>query len=349
MSSRLAEACNLQASSCAALGSDFMTQLMHLLAANANTHPALKNWAAKFQGDIGPFGASLPLRIAGGLHNLVLSRSDLALAEVYPPASVSNDVLWSAVDHALVIHPNFWSAWLRHAPQTNEVRRSAALIASAHFIAGQCTRPLSVSELGASAGLNLMFDQFQLVANGQTLGPTSKVNLAPSWTGSVPEPKLFSIGERRGIDLNPLDTTDPKARLRLLSYLWADQPERATLTKAAIDLQTAIVDQGDAIDWLEERLQDQKSNPHLIYHTIAWQYFPEKAQARGLKLIEQAGLSATKKSPLFWLSMEAEDGAKGAVLKLRVWPGDVKIHLGHVDFHGRWIDWQAPSRLDLPW
>jgi hypothetical protein len=37
---------------------------------------------------------------------------------------------------------------------------------------------------------------------------------------------------------------------------------------------------------------------HLIYHTIAWQYFPAQVQVRGAALIAQAGVKATANSPL---------------------------------------------------
>ena len=80
---------------------------------------------------------------------------------------------------------------------------------------------------------------------------------------------------------------------------------------------------------------------HLIYHTIAWQYFPPGAQARGTALIETAGAQATATRPLAWLRMENDGDAAGAALSVRLWPGDAHIALGRADFHGRWINWSA--------
>ncbi|MFD2853815.1 DUF2332 family protein [Seohaeicola zhoushanensis] len=60
---------------------------------------------------------------------------------------------------------------------------------------------------------------------------------------------------------------------------------------------------------------------HLIYHTIAWQYFPAEKQAEGTALIEAAGAGATASRPLAWLGLEADGGTEGAAITLRLWPG----------------------------
>ncbi|MEM6325154.1 MAG: DUF2332 family protein, partial [Pseudomonadota bacterium] len=78
---------------------------------------------------------------------------------------------------------------------------------------------------------------------------------------------------------------------------------------------------------------------HLIFHTVAWQYFPSSEQRRAQKLIETAGDAAKTSTPLAWLRMEADDATPGAGLSVRLWPGDETIALGRVDFHGRWLDW----------
>ena len=44
--------------------------------------------------------------------------------------------------------------WVQSPPQTNEVRRSAGLIASAHWLDARFRLPLHLSELGASVDLN---------------------------------------------------------------------------------------------------------------------------------------------------------------------------------------------------
>jgi hypothetical protein len=101
------------------------------------------------------------------------------------------------------------------------------------------------------------------------------------------------------------------------------------------------VTQGDAVTWLEGQLGHRSGQLHLIYSTVAWQYFPEDKQALGKTFIEAAGKTATLDAPLAWFGMENDGGARGAALTLRLWPGDLTIDLGRADFHGRWIDWRG--------
>lgn len=81
---------------------------------------------------------------------------------------------------------------------------------------------------------------------------------------------------------------------------------------------------------------------HLIFHTIAWQYFPASVQARCDALLLAAGAQATGTTPLAHLGMEADASPDGSVLTLRLWPHGETVPLGRADFHGRWIAWQAP-------
>ncbi len=340
---KLAEAFEFQARACTSLGSAFMGQLLSVLARDWPSDTGFGRLCAEWPGDLSPHGASLPLRIAGGLHALVLSGQDSALSAVYPPNQCDDGALKDAVLAAFDTHQAFMTNWVQSAPQTNEVRRSAALIAAAHWLAARHPLPIVTSELGASAGLNLNWDQYALATGQQVYGPADPVlTLSPDWDGPMPAPADITVSERRGVDLNPLDITDPDQVLRLLAYLWPDQPHRVDLTRAAISAQTGHVERGDAIDWLETRLQaTHPGHLHLIYHTIAWQYFPEQSQTRGTAMIEAAGARATPDAPLAWLRMESDGGKDGAALTLRLWPGDQLITLGRVDFHGRWVKWVA--------
>ncbi len=333
-----------QAASCARLGSPFMARLLTGLAENWPEGSALGRLCAAWPGaDLGPSGASLPLRIAGGLHALVLSGADADLAAAYPPNAVPDADLVAAALAAFERHRDFFRDWMQSAPQTNEVRRAAALIPAAHWIAARHPLPFMVSELGASAGLNLMFDRFAVETGAGRLGSADPaLILTPEWSGPLPGAQPLEIAERRGVDLNPLDPHEAQDALRLSAYLWPDQPQRLALTRAAIAVQEAPVDRADAINWLEGRLAAQPEEwLHLIYHTIAWQYFPPEAQARGRALIEAAGAQATEARPLAWLGLEADDNPDGAAFTLRLWPGDLTVALGRADFHGRWVRWAA--------
>src|SRR3990170_4251050 len=111
-----------------------MGRLMVLLSRRWPDDTALARRFALWEGDIGPSGASLPLRLAGGLHALILMGRDEPLAAAYPPNEVSDAVLLNAVLGAMRQHDAFLCLWVESAPQTNEVRRSVVLIAAAHWL-----------------------------------------------------------------------------------------------------------------------------------------------------------------------------------------------------------------------
>ena len=333
-----------QAVHCDNLGSAFTARLCTLLATRDWPAGLLRNRVFAWPGDTGSRGQSVPLRLCGALHALQLE-GDPALTAVYPPQVADDDAIWQAVHAALRDHAAFIDCFIDSPPQTNEVRRAAGLIAASHWLHARHPLPFRITELGASGGLNLMFDHFALALPGATLGPTrAALTLEPAWTGALPPTAQPLIVDRLGVDLKPLDPAIPADALRLQAYLWAGQPHRLALTRAAMGIAHAPVIRADAIDGLTPRLPHVRGQLHLIYHTIAWQYFPADRQALGRARIEAAGATATDDAPLAWLGMESDGThAAGAALTLRLWPGDVTVHLARMDFHGRWIDWTAPD------
>ncbi|MBA3911069.1 MAG: DUF2332 domain-containing protein [Rhodobacter sp.] len=332
-----------QATACAALGSPLMGRLMAGLADRLQPGNPVSDQVLGWQGDPSTRADSVPLRLAGGFHALILTGADPQLAAAYadPTADITGAAM-AAIDR----HPDFLLDWLKSPPQTNEVRRSAVLIAAAHWLTARVGLPLVLSELGASAGLNLLWDNYGLQVEGKRFGPdTPALSLSPDWTGNRPPNVLPQVIGRAGVDLNPLDAQAD--RLRLLAYLWADQPDRLTRTGAALDLALQMrptVDRGDAAEWLERRLQTSHPGAlHLVFHTVAWQYFPPETATRALAALSGAGANATPDAPLARLGMEADSDTRGAALTLTLWPGGTVIPLGRADFHGRWVDWTAPA------
>ena len=228
MNDRLRTAFMRQGEACAMLGSPFMGRLMPLLAERLTPDGAVARRLLDWPGDVSSNGHSVPLRLAGALHGLVLDGTDPALAAVYPPAETDDDALWSAIATALTRHEQRLMAWLDEAPQTNEVRRAAALIPAIWWALARHDLPVTLSELGASAGLNLSLDRFALEAGGTLHGPPdSPVRLAPEWAGDGPVPRPIRVTDRAGVDRNPLDPHEPAAQfLRLLAYLWPESAAR---------------------------------------------------------------------------------------------------------------------------
>ncbi len=332
----------LQAEACAKLGSPFMAQLMALFADRLRPGSVVSDHVLNWSGDPTPSADSVPLRLAGALHALRLQGK--ALATIYPPYIVDDDALWRGIAQAMEEHASHIIEWLGSAPQTNEVRRSAVILPALAMLNETFDRSVALFELGASGGLNLRADLCRLELPNATLGPAgSPVLLTPEWTGAMPPTELPQIVARRGVDLNPIDPATPEGRLRLLAYLWPDQPDRLKGTEGAIALAAehrAEIARDDAGDWLTNALAHRSPGTlRLVYHTIAWQYFPESTRSVAETALATA---AAVDAPLARLSMENADG-RAAAVTLTTWPGGQERLIARADFHGRWIDWLAGS------
>ena len=304
LSGKLRDAFLDQARACDNLGSPFMGRLMRVCADILNETTAVGARILNWPGNATNMVDSVPLRMAGGLHAVVLRGDDAALGAAYPPNSTPNNAaLGALITAALTTHKDALMAALDSPPQTNEVRRSAVLIAIGAHVGAHYDLPLTLSELGASAGLNLFWDNYALDTGGQIVGRTFDASepvltLRPDWQGPRPPARGATVVDRRGVDLRPFSFANADDQLRAQSYIWPDQVDRIALTKSAIAnaAQSApLVDQGDAAAWIEHRLATPSDGTaHLIFHTIAWQYFPPATQERANAAIYAAGARATK-------------------------------------------------------
>jgi PTH1 family peptidyl-tRNA hydrolase len=334
------------------LGSPFMGRLMPLIGARLTADTEVGARVLGWPGDVGSGGQSVPLRLAGALHGLVLDGTDRGLAAVYPPNAAGDDALWAGVEAALARHAARILDWLDAAPQTNEVRRSVALLPALWWLCGQIgdAPDLVLSELGASAGLNLQLDRYAIETPGGLVAPPDPaLRLSPEWRGAPPPPPAaLRVMDRAGVDRNPIDVAEPEEALRLLSYLWPDQPDRLALTRAAMGVVGAPPERGDAAPWLAARLETwgarDATRPmlHVVFNTIAWQYFPAPTQAACTAALEAAGTEATPGKALAHVALEADGRRDGAALTVRLWPlAPAPRVLARADFHGRWIDWHG--------
>ncbi|MEM8750360.1 MAG: DUF2332 family protein [Pseudomonadota bacterium] len=341
--SRVQEAFFEQAVPCDNLGSPFTANLCRLIGSNIDETTAVGRLCFNWPGELGPSHNSIPLRLCGGLHALVISNAAPELAAHYPPHS-SDAPPWQIVVDVFVEHEPFLLDWMESPPQTNEVQRSNVLWPGLMTIAGRFGPKLRILEVGASAGLNLHMDRFAYRHGDLNYGDKdSLLRLEPEWRGTSPTAHKVDIVERGGCDINPLDISDPKDVMRLRSYLWADQLDRRERLDHAIAIAQANpvkLAKQDAVDWLEDQLSDLPTAVcTVVYSTIAWQYLPDERKQAGEAVIMNAAGRATDSSPLAWLRFEADGQTPGASIRLQTWPDGRDDVLGRGDFHGRWVDW----------
>jgi hypothetical protein len=329
-----------QAGWCEKLDSPFTAMLCRLLGERLDHGTAVGRRTLDWPGT--PWADALALRLCGGLQSLVRSGRHPALGLCYPPHPLPEaETLWSAVVPAL--DDGELLTWLDRAPQTNEVGRAAVLMSGLLVIADRFPQPLDLLELGASAGLNLLLDRYGHNLGGVRAGdPDAPLQLRPEWTGPPPPNGVVQIGDRRGVDISPLYPASD--RDRLLAYVWPDQAQRRAQLASALDVAArypVAIDQADAADWLELRLAEppRPGMTRLVFHSVAFHYFPPAAQERIATLMAEHGARATPQSPLAWLRYEQEPGEPHFSLQLRLWPIDAPWRLAECHPHGRWVRW----------
>ena len=337
-----------QARFCAGLGAPFTGALCRVLADAVPPASLTGQRLAAWPGE--PMTDALPMRLTGALHALVRGGRAPGLAALYPPAAMPDDAALRLALAALFTDPAAdaaVAAFLDSPPQTNEVGRAGALMPGLLCVAAATGLPLALLELGASAGLNLNMDRFAHDLGGVLAGDqASAVIVRPHWQGPPPPAAAIRVVARQGVDIAPLDAGDPAVAERLLAFIWADQPERLARTQAAIALarrHPPPLARGDAADWLEHALALADGTATVVYHSIAFQYFPAPAQERIRAHLAHVGASATPARPLAWLRLEMDDPANPAqpAIRLTLWRGQGPEEqlLGHAHAHGTFVQW----------
>ena len=233
--------------------------------------------------------------------------------------------------------------------QTNEVQRSWVLAPLFARVAERTgAAELDLVELGPSAGLNLVWDRYRSVYRAGMRGPgDAGLELRGEERGAVPSSLLrvdVRVGHRLGIDRAPVDvTTDEGARL-LTSFVWADQAERIERLRAAIvELRRDPPEllQADFLDVLPEVLVGRRAEAlTVVFQTAVLGYVGDAGRSRVRDALEAAG----RTGPLAFVSAgRPRAGEDSWGLRITYWPGGEREFVGHADYHGAWLDWEAEA------
>ena len=268
-----------------------------------------------------------PLRLAGGLHYLVLG----------------GEARW---DDPLEEHAGFLREFVAtQGVQTNEVQRSWILLPLLLRVAQRTgAEEFDLVELGPSGGLNLVWDRYRYSYEaGQWGRPDAVLSFDGEELRPVPgellrlEPRVRG---RIGIDRSPIDvTTEDGARL-LRSFVWAGQDERMRRLDQAIEAVRSDPPElvrGDYVEQLPEVLAAQPSDAlTIVFQTASFGYIGDEGRARVREVLEEAGGSRALAFISTGKPREGEDWG----LRIVYWPGGEREFAGHADFHGSWLSWE---------
>jgi hypothetical protein len=294
----------------------------------------------------------------GAVHRLLLAGADHPLAKFFP--SVAGDAAHPPDEdagHALMSFCAQFEAELAETistrlVQTNHVQRSFGLRLGLSVIAGEVPGAAHLIEVGASAGLNLRFDRYGYHVGGRRYGDlSSPVQLEAESYGRARLPGLDALPEIAsvlGVDLQPVDVTDPAERAWLEALIWPENHRQRALLGAALELAAADPPPmlaGDAIDVLPGiGIALPAGEPRVVFHCATRMHVPVDRR----KAFDAAIARLGETGPLWWLSVEDAPGADprprparpGAILQLRR-PGAAAEPIAVVDGHLEWIEMLA--------
>ncbi|MGP8058625.1 MAG: DUF2332 domain-containing protein [Acidimicrobiales bacterium] len=251
------------------------------------------------------------------------------------------------------------------ATQTNEIGRCTALLPAFATVAAEHPgRPLALVDLGASAGLNLIFDRYAYdYGGGRRAGEAgSPVHLTCELRGpTVPPLTVAPVAARVGLDRRPLDPADEDGRRWLLGCQWPGHLPRFRRLRDALAVAVAgagppPVSAGDMVEDLGSVTAAIPGSAHLcLFHSWVAAYLaPDRQRALSAAVEEVAA-----RRPVSWLFAEsppetpgllvppppvgdAERGATALVL-VRAGTGPLDARrLADMHHHGAWLRWWGP-------
>jgi hypothetical protein len=279
----------------------------------------------------------------------------LTFLETLPQAKRQPNLLFGAVKYLTDVFPDYGTFRdfvvghqddLRdlmsvRSTQTNEPGRCAVLLP---LLAG-LRQPIALLEVGASAGLCLLPDRYGYAYGGRRVGPTdSPVTFPCEPRGSVPVPEAVpEVAWRLGVDLRPLDVTDPDTGRWLTALVWAGDAEREDRLRAAIRVASNDPPSVVSGDLISETTRLAASAPPeatlVVFHSAVMPYLSPEDRARFIEIVSQL--------PAVWVSFEGLGVLPGIGARLGVSERDDRAFVLARDGqpiavaspHGRWMRW----------
>jgi hypothetical protein len=308
-----------------------------------------------------PPAAHMPLTLLGAVHYLLLEGLEHPLADVYAGRSDA-DPGPLFLDLCRVRRDEVTALLATRHVQTNDCGRSAVIGPGLTWLASRLEGPMSLVDVGASAGINLLCDRYRMDygAHGATGPVDSPVQIGCRVVAGAPpiSPRLPVLVARVGIDRSPVDLADPDNARWLLACVW---PDTGRLERTAASIRLAQADPprviaGDATGALPGVLSDlPESATAIVVTTSALAYLGIEERRRFVAVLE----TESHHRRIAWLSAEnhgvvellaagdppGHDDADADVLGVVDFEGGTSRAqlLGVVHKHGAWIDWRGPG------
>ena len=199
-------------------------------------------------------------------------------------------------DFTIAHWPAVAAQMLVRATQTNEPGRCAVLLP----VLAALPQPLALLEVGTSAGLCLYPDRYAYRYGDTAVGSAEPV-LACTAVGVDPPARVPEVVWRAGLDLNPLDVTDPADVAWLDALIWPEHAHRRERLRAAAAIAAAeppLLVRGDLANDLPALAARAPAGATLVvFHTSVLYQVPEPGRA--------AFVATVRDLPGHWVANEA--------------------------------------------
>ena len=226
--------------------------------------------------------------------------------------------------------------------QTNEIRRCSYLMPAFGVVANEnLDRPLALVDVGASAGLNLLWDSYRYCySDGSSYGSADSGVLVDAET-RTPMPRIPArfpqVSFRVGIDLSPVDLSDDEEFRWMMALVWPDHTDRAELLAAArsvwLETPPEIV-AGDAVGVLPDVLTRVPDDAILcVFHCHTLNQFPVEARSAFREVL----MRESERRTVYHVPSEGERMSVDRIEKRQT----STILSARRNAHGRWIEWDT--------
>ncbi|MCF6136575.1 DUF2332 domain-containing protein [Pseudalkalibacillus berkeleyi] len=297
-------------------------------------------------------GQPVPNLILGAVHYLLLKGSNHPLKDYYPSVTDKPKGLEGSFDQLkdfCELHRDEMITILQQRlVQTNEVRRCAYLYPIFCYIYEQVQKPLSMIEIGSSAGLQLLWDKYQYsYGTDEIYGDTqSDVHITSEIKGEH-NPSFLKksppVVSKVGLDLHISDLGDTDDYLWLKSLIWPEHQERLDLFENAakrFNEDPVKLIEGDGIALLPEVIDSlPKDTPICIFHTHVANQIPEDSK----RALEEKIKAIGQERDVFHLHNNMWD--RQLHLDYYLDGKEYTNTIGETDGHGRWFEWNLQKTL----
>lgn len=292
-------------------------------------------------------GQPVPNLLFGAVHYLLLKGKEHQLKEYYPsitnpPRKIDNATFGSFKEFCNVFRNEIVSILKSKLVQTNEVRRCAYLYPIFSLIYSKVEKPLSLIEIGTSAGLQLLWDKYSYsYGTDETYGDNnSSVHITSELKGeNIPLflPKSPPVASKIGLDLHISDLRNSEDYLWLKSLIWTEHQERLELFESAARCfkeNPVELIEGDGVTLLTDVVETlPKDTAICIFHTHVANQIPEDSKYELLEKIKKIGSNRD----VFHLYNNMWD--RKLHLDYFIDGAEYNHTIGNTDGHGRWFEW----------